>query len=387
MIVSIKECALCPNKYRHWVGKVSGTILFLLFMTACSEKPVPPPDIRAVKAITISSEQSAMVDEFSGEVKPKIESKLGFRVGGKIIARKVEVGDLVQPKQVLMQLDAQDLKLMQQQADSALKAALSNRDLAQAELHRYQELREKNFVNQATLDAKTAAYQSAQSSYEQALASSRNQSNQTGYSTLVADIKGVVTSINGEVGQVVAAGTPVVSVAQLGDKDVVISVPENKVDTLKQVQTVYIRLWAQPDNKIVGHIREISPVADPVTRTYLVKIAMPDTSDEVKLGMTAYVSLVNNNPNHAITLPLTALYKQGDKTAVWVVKDGQVHLTPIILSGVSGNDVVVSSGIRSGDIVVIAGVNMLKENQKVDILNTVESEPVSDTANGATHEK
>lgn len=387
MIVSIKECALCPNKYRHMIGKVSGAILCLFLMAACSEKPAQQPDIRAVKAITISSEQSSVVDEFSGEIKPKIESKLGFRVGGKIIARKVEVGDLVQPKQVLMQLDAQDLRLMQQQANSALKAALSNRDLAQAELYRYQELREKNFVNQATLDAKTTAYQSAQSNYEQALAASRNQSNQTGYSTLVADISGVVTSINGEVGQVVAAGTPVVSVAQLGDKDVVISVPENKVDTLKQVQAVYIRLWAQPDHKIVGHIREISPVADPVTRTYLVKITMPDTSDEVKLGMTAYVSLVNSNANQAITLPLTALYKQGDKTAVWLVRDGQVHLTPITLSGVSGNDVVVSAGIKSGDVVVIAGVNMLQENQKVDVLNPVASASSSDTAHGAAHEK
>lgn len=386
MIVSIKECALSLNKCCHLMGKVSAVIISLTLIAACSEKSTPQPDVRVVKALTISSEQATIVDEFSGEIRPKIESKLGFRVGGKIIARKVEVGDSVQPKQVLMQLDAQDFKLMQQQADSAVKAALSNRDLALAELHRYQELREKNFVNQATLDAKITAYQSAQSSYEQAQASYRNQSNQTGYSTLVSDISGVVTSINAEVGQVVAAGTPVVSVAQLGDKDVVISVPENKVDTLKQVQTVYVRLWAQPNDKIVGRIREISPVADPVTRTYLVKIAIPNTSDNVKLGMTAYVSLVNSKANHAITLPLSALYKDGDKTSVWLVKDDQVHLTPISLSGVSGNDVIVSAGIQSGDVVVVAGVNMLHENQRVTLLNPAPV-PSSDTTEGASHEE
>lgn len=370
MIVSIKERALYQKKLHHLSGKVSGVLFFLFALSACSDKPKPQPDIRIVKAITISAEQSSLIDEFSGEIKPKIESKLGFRVNGKIISRKVDVGDRVVPKQVLMQLDAQDLKLVQQQADSALKAAISNRDLALAELKRYQELREKNFVNQATLDAKNTAYQSAQSSYEQALASSRNQSNQTGYSTLVADISGVVTSINAEVGQVVSAGTPVVNVAQLGDKDVVISVPENKVDSLKQVQEVHVRLWAQPKDNIIGHIREISPVADPVTRTYLVKIAIPNASDDVKLGMTAYVSLINQNLNHAIVLPLTALYKEGDQTAVWLIKEGKVHLTPITMSGVTGNDVIIASGVQSGDVVVIAGVNLLKENQEVEILKS-----------------
>lgn len=357
----------------HELKKRSITMVCLLLcvslLSACAKKEPEKEIVRTVKTLTITQNASAAMDEFSGEIRARVESKLGFRVSGKIMERRVDVGDMVSPHQVLMQLDAQDLKLMQQQSDAALKAALSNRDLAKADLGRYQELHDKNFVSEATLDAKKTAYASAQSSYEQALAASRNQSNQTTYSSLISDIRGVVTAVNAEVGQVVAAGTPVISVAQMEDKDVVISVPENKVDALQQMQEVSIRLWAQPNATLIGKIREISPIADPVTRTYLVKVALPKTSDEVKLGMTAYAALSNAVSGHDVVLPLSALYKKGDQTAVWIVKNNQVHLTPVIISGTKNNDVLIASGVQQGDQVVTAGVNVLKEGQTVKLLD------------------
>lgn len=357
-------------------GKVvaAGVLLAALAMlSGCSkEKPVLE-NIQLVKAMTISADHADQVAEFPGEVLPRVESKLGFRVGGKIISRKVDVGSTVKKGQVLMQLDAQDMRLAQHQSDAALKSALSSRDLALAEVHRYRELQQKNFVNQATLDAKETAYQAAQSTYEQALAASRNQSNQTAYTTLVSDIDGVVTAITAEVGQVVAAGTPVASVAQSDEKEVVISVPENKVDLLRRTSDVRVRLWANPDNVMQGRVREVSPMADAVTRTYKLKVSLPKDAPGVKLGMTAYVTFVDKAADGNVSLPLSALYQDKGNTAVWVIRDGKVALTPVVLSGTSGNQVLVSQGVTVNDTIVVAGVHMLTEGQAVRVLDDAQS--------------
>jgi multidrug efflux system membrane fusion protein len=339
-------------------------------LTACSKAPPAPENIPVVKAWTISADQADNVSEFPGEVVARVESKLGFRVAGKIIDRKVDVGAIVKKGQLLMQLDPQDLQLAQRQADAALKSALSSRDLAKADLDRYRELRAKNFVNQAAIEAKETAYQAALSSYEQALAASRNQSNQTAYTSLVSDMNGVVTAINAEVGQVVAAGTPVVSVADTSDKEVSIAVPENKVDLLRQAQEVRIRLWANPDAVMMGHVREVSPIADPVTRTYTIKVALPKDAANVKLGMTAYVSFVDKAQAGTVALPLSALYQHDGKTAVWVIDQGVVHLSPVTTNGAIGNKIVITQGVTLGQTIVVAGVNLLKEGQKVKILES-----------------
>ncbi|AKZ63313.1 RND transporter MFP subunit [Herbaspirillum hiltneri N3] len=339
-------------------------------LAACSKKVEKVEEIRPVRAMVIAADNAEVVAEFPGEVRARVESRLGFRVGGKIVARKVDVGTVVRRGQVLMQLDPQDLQLAQRQADAAMKSALSNRDLAAAELKRYQELRDKNFVSQATLDSKQTAYQSALSGYDQAVASLRNQSNQTGYAVLTADVDGVVTAVDAEAGQVVAAGTPVVSVAQAGDKDVVIGVPEDKVDALRRSADVRVRLWANPKDVIAGKIREVSPIADAATRTYTFKVALPDSAKDVRLGMTAYVAFAGKTSGDMIRLPLTALYPVNGKTSVWVVENGAVKIVPVQLGGQSGNDVLIANGLAAGQTVVTAGVNLLKPGQKVKILGT-----------------
>ena len=222
----------------------------LALLAGCSKPVEKIEDIRPVRAIQLAADNVDVVAEFSGEVRARIESRLGFRVGGKIVARKVDVGTVVKRGQTLMQLDPQDLQLAQAQSNAGLKAAESNRDLARAELKRYQELRAKNFVSQAVLDGKETAYKAAQATYEQAAAGYKNQSNQTGYTTLVSDVDGVVTSVDAEVGQVVAAGTPVVRVAELGEKEIVIGIPEDKVNTLRRISDVRVRIWANPNGVI-----------------------------------------------------------------------------------------------------------------------------------------
>jgi multidrug efflux system membrane fusion protein len=343
-------------------------ILTAILVAGCSKPVEKVDDVRPVRAIRLTADTVDVVAEFSGEVRPRIESRLAFQAGGKIVARKVEIGTTVKRGQILMQLDPQDLKLAQAQANAALQAATSNRDLASAELKRYRELREKNFVSQAVLDSKLGAFKSAQAAYEQALAGFRSQSNLAGYSALHADVDGVVTGIEAEVGQVVAAGAPVVSIARTDEKEIVIGIPEDKVGTLRQVSEIRVRTWARPEEVIVGEIREVSPVADPATRTYAARIGIPRAPEHVRLGMTAYVAFVEQTPDALIKLPLTALFKHGQGSAVWVVDKGQVNAAPVEVAGTSGNEILVSRGVSVGQTVVTAGVNVLKPGQQVKIL-------------------
>lgn len=364
-------------------------ILGAAVLAACGHAPEKLEEIRPVRVMTLASSDVDLDAEFPGEVRARVESRLGFRVGGKIVARKVDVGNVVKRGQVLMQLDPQDLQLAQAQAVAGLKASESNRDLARAELKRYQDLRDKSFVSQAVLDSKETAFRAAQASYEQALAQSKTQSNQTAYTTLVADADGVVTSIDAEVGQVVAAGSPVVRVAQTGEKEIVIGIPEDKVDTLRKVGDVKVRVWAQPNDLIAGHIREISPIADPVTRTFTAKVAMPDAPADVRLGMTAYVRFASKTAAPQIRVPLTALFQDKSGSAVWVVENHVAKLVPVQVGGASGNDVLLAGGVAGGQVVVTAGVNSLKPGQKVSILGeeaprqAVASNAMQDLVQGA----
>lgn len=342
--------------------------VFAALLGGCSKEPVKVEDIRPVRAMVLSANSVDIDAEFSGEVRARVESRLAFRVAGKITARKVDPGTLVKRGQVLMQLDPQDLQLSQAQARAGLRAAETTRDLAKSELKRYQELRVKNFVSQAVLDQKLSGYQAAQAQVDAAQAAYFGQSNQAGYATLVADIDGVVTAVDADVGQVVTPGAPVVRVAKTSEKEIVIGLPEDKVDTLRKVDDVTVRLWANPKVVIPGKIREVSPVADAATRTYAVKVSIPDSAEDVKLGMTALVQFSSTTATPLIRVPLTALFYEKATTSVWVVENGAVKLVPVLVGGTAGNEVVLVGGVKPGQTVVTAGVNLLKQDQKVKIL-------------------
>jgi multidrug efflux system membrane fusion protein len=337
-------------------------------LCACSKPADKIEDIRPVRTMVLSSNSVEVSAEYSGDVRPRIESKLAFQVGGKITARRVDVGAFVKKGQVLMQLDPQDLRLGQEQASANMRAAETSRDLAKAEVKRYQELRVKNFVSQAVIDAKMAAFMAAQASVDAAQAGYRGQSNQAGYATLVADADGVVTMVDAEVGQVVAPGVPVVKVARAGEKEIVIGVPEDKVEQLRKVEDVSVRLWAMPGVVIPGKVREVSPVADPATRTYQFKVAIPTAQPEVKLGQTAQVLFSRISANPRITVPLSALNQERNVTSVWVVQNSTVKLVPVTIGGVAGNDVQLVDGVTPGQVIVTAGANLLKNGQKVRLL-------------------
>ncbi|WP_228892478.1 efflux RND transporter periplasmic adaptor subunit [Pseudoduganella aquatica] len=346
-----------------------------VLLAGCGKPAEKTEDIRPVRAIVLQSSDIDVNAEFSGEVRARVESRLGFRVPGKIVSRSVDVGSVVKKGQQLMQLDPQDLKLSQAQALAALRAAETSRDFAKAELKRYQDLKAQNFVAQTILDGKDSAYKSAQANVDAAQAAYRAQANQAGYAALVSDVDGVVTAVDAEAGQVVAAGTPVVRVAKSGDKEIVIGIPEDKVDALKAISDVQVRLWASPQHAVPGKIREISPAADPATRTYAVKVTIPASLGEAKLGMTAVVQFASKTAQPQIKVPLTALHYEKSTTSVWVVENGAVKLVPVVPAGVAGNDIVLASGVKAGQTVVTAGVNVLKPGQKVRILGDELSKP------------
>lgn len=356
-----------------------GAAVLASMLAACSKPPAKVEDIRPVRALVISASSVDVDAEFSGEVRARVESKLAFRVPGKITVRKVDPGTLVKKGQVLMQLDPQDLRLSAAQAKAGLRAAQTTRDLAKAELKRYQELREKNFVSQAVLDEKLSSLRSAQASVDAAQAGYSGQANQAGYASLVADIDGVVTAVEADVGTVVSPGTPVVRVAKTAEKEIVIALPEDKVEAMRKVEDVTVRMWANPGVAIPGKIREVSPVAEAATRTYVAKVSIPD-SPGVQLGMTATVQFSSTTAQPMIRVPLTALFHEKNTTSVWVVENGAVRLVPVQIGGTAGNEVVLAGGVKPGQTVVTAGVNLLKQGQKVKILPT---EPAPGAAGGA----
>ncbi|MCU0924669.1 MAG: efflux RND transporter periplasmic adaptor subunit [Hydrogenophaga sp.] len=343
-------------------------------LAACSRPEPPAEPIRSVKLLTAGVAAVAAQQEYAGDVRARVESRLGFRVGGKLVQRPAEVGQRVRTGQLLAQIDASDLALASQAAQAQVSAAQTQRDLAAADLKRFTDLRAQGFVSGAEIERRQATLQAAEASLRQALAQGAVQGNQAGYARLLADGAGVVVGVEAEVGQVVAAGTPVVRVARDGARDVVFAVPEDRVSALRLGQSAKVRLWAASAEGVAstlnGTVREVAASADPITRTYQVRLSLPPEV-AVPLGATAYVSLPDGADRPAaIRLPTSALVQSPGNapgSSVWVfdATSSTVHLRPVVLAGADGNDMLVVSGLKPGEEVVAAGVHVLSPGQKV----------------------
>lgn len=349
--------------------------LLALSLAACS-KPEPAPEpIRAVKLLTVGNSTVTSQPEYAGEVRARVESRLGFRVGGKLVQRPAEVGQRVQAGQLLAQLDAADLGLASQAAQAQVSAAQTQRDLAAADFKRFAELKAQGFISGAELERRQAALDAAEASLRQARAQGAVQGNQAGYARLLADAAGVVVAVEAEVGQVVAAGTPVLRLARDGARDVVFAVPEDRLGSVRPGTPAQVRLWATAQGGPVGAalsgtVREVAASADPATRTYQAKLALPAGAD-IPLGATAYVSLASASAGvPAIHLPTSALMRASGTdaaSAVWVFDPATstVQARTVQLGGADGHQLLVTSGLQPGEEVVAAGVHVLTAGQKV----------------------
>ena len=344
-----------------------------LFLLGCTQAQESKQVLRAVQTQVASSTPVADATVYSGEVRARYEADLGFRVPGKITARLVDVGAVVRKGQPLARLDPSDNQMSSDAARAAVSAARTDHQFAQAELERYRGLAEKNFVSKTVLDQKQATLDAARARLEQAEAQLALSRNQLSYTTLVSDQDGIVTSVNGEAGQVVAAGQPVVRVARTGEKEVLVSIPETRLASTRTAKALLVRLLSDPDRTYKGVLRELSPVADPATRTFAARVSILGAGPEVALGMTANVLIPGSGAaaaKEAIVLPLTALYRKDDKAAVWIVdpKSGQVALKPVSVGTYRENGVEILQGVAAGDVVVTAGVNKLVPGQVVRLL-------------------
>ena len=364
---------------------LSATVLAML-LSACA-KPEPQKEpIRAVKVMTVGAQPMQAGLEYAGEVRARVESRLSFRVGGKLIARLVEVGQRVKAGQILARLDPQDIKLGGDAARAQLAAAVTSRDLARADFKRYQELRHQNFISAAELERRDSVLSAAQAQLDQAQAQLAAQTNQLGYANLLADVAGVVTAVLAEPGQVVAAGTPVLQIAQNGPRDAVFAVPEDKVSAIKPGAEVSVRVWSV-NTTLKARVREVAASADANTRTFTVKVALSD-KDDLALGST--LSVVPLALQHAdvsvIKLPTSALRQEGQGSAVWVFDTASmtVKSQAVQIATADGNDVVIAAGLLPGAQVVTAGVHVLAAGQKVTIYKEKQAASLTSKAQTTT---
>lgn len=345
-------------------------LLAALLLAACSRQAPAPEPVRAVRTLTVEAGSAGGVHEYAAEIRARTETRLGFRVGGKLLAREAEPGQRVKAGQRLAQLDPADLRLAQSAARAATEAAQVNADLAATDLKRAKDLFAQGFVSGAEIDRRETQLKAALAQLEQARAQGAVQVNQAAYSVLTATGAGVVTAVEAEPGAVLAAGTPVVRLALDGPRDAVFAVPEDAVAGVRALQgrvgALKVRLWGAPST-IAATVREVAAAADPATRTFLVKADVGRA--DVQLGQTAAVLVALPRQDGVIRLPLAAVAKIEGQTAVWLVDKAtmSVKLQPVAVAGADGNTVVVSGGLAPGAVVVTAGVHTLSAGQKVKL--------------------
>jgi multidrug efflux system membrane fusion protein len=341
-----------------------------LALVACGKEPPAPEPVRAVRTLTVGQLSSATTRDYAAEVHARVESRLAFRVGGKITQRPVNLGDRVKGGQALAQVDPADLRFGQDAARAGLAAAKVNYEQTAIDYRRYQDLHAQGFIAAAELERRNSTLEAAKAQYDQARAQSGMQTNQAAYASLTADSPGVITAVWADVGAVVGAGTPVVSLAHDGPRDVVFAVPEDQLPIFRKLQGqaggIGVTLWGG-STKIAATIREVAAAADPASRTFQVKADLPAGAAE--LGQTATVHVEIAPADGKLRLPLQAVAGSGTQSFVWVLDKTtmKVREQPVAVLRAEGDTLVLDSGLKTGDTVVTAGVHVLTPGQQVTL--------------------
>lgn len=339
-------------------------------LAACSRPEPAPEPVRAVRTLTVAAQSAGVTQEFAAEVRARTESRLGFRVGGKMTDRSADLGDRVKPGQVLARLDPADLKLGQDAARAALSAAEANHALAAAELRRSQELKAQGFISGVELERRETTLLATRAQLDQARAQASVQGNQAGYASLVAPAGGVVTAVEAEPGAVLATGAPVLRLAHDGPRDAVFSVPENAAAAFRALEgrngALQVRGWGA-STLLPATVREVAAAADPTTRTFLVKADLGTAA--VQLGQTLTVLVPGPRAEGVAKLPMSALFQDQGRSAVWIVDTASmtVRLQPVAVVSADANSAVIAGGLSPGQTVVTAGVHVLSPGQKVKL--------------------
>lgn len=361
----------------------------VLGLAACRQEP-PPPTVTRVKTVVVEPEALAHgAQTLPGVVVARVESTLSFRVGGRILARPADVGSMLEKDGLLAQLDPEPFRLAMDEATAQVAQARVVMERNRRDVARYQNLIERGAVARADFDALQTSLGNAKAQYDAAQSRLEQAKNNLAYANLTMPETGVVTQVQAQVGQVVAAGTPVATVAYEGQRELLVDVPENRIANILAGAAVQASLLSNPDTLLQGKVREVSPVADPATRTYRVRITLDDMPNSARLGMTASVRFGTLNtaetstdtadtsapapaPTHdaqVFRLPLSALTQQGDQPAVWVLPEGAhtLSLRPVKLGAMGSDHILVIDGLKAGERVVTAGVHRLDANMDVQV--------------------
>lgn len=344
-------------------------------LSGCSQQAAPASVARPAIALPVQAVDASHAAQFPGEVHSRYEMPLSFRVAGQLVARSAQLGDQVKKGQVLARLDDADAARTRTSAQAALDAAEHRLTFATQQRDRDEAQSAQNLISQLQLDQTRDAFASALALRDEARQQLALAEAQWHYQTLVADHDGAITSEQAEVGQVLAAGQPVFGFAWSGERDVIFSVPEDQLAGVAVGQRASVSLLALPGKSYAAQVRDISPAADPQSRTYRVKLALDGPGQQLPLGMTAQVALSAPAPASAATpaalqvrIPATALFHDQERPAVWVVRpsDSTLELRPVTVQRYGERDVLVSAGLAAGERVVMQGVHDVTAGEKVE---------------------
>lgn len=348
---------------------VAGLIMATLGLAGCSQEKAEVKDIiRPVKVVEIAQAHDTRQLSYSGSVRARTEMNLGFRVNGKITERLVDIGQRVAPGDVLARIDPTDYELSVKSAEANLNAAERQVETADLARRRAEQLFTKNFAPKSQLDQAVLAYDQAVATRDAGRSSLDQAKNQVGYTDLKADRNGIVTTVAADVGQVVGAGTPVVTVAADGEKEVLIAVPEMEIAEFKPGKVVKAAFWSDSALALDGKVREVAGSADQQSRTFAVRVSLP-SDPRVLLGMTANIEASAANERQLVSIPLSALAQKDSQPIVWTVDRGAdtVHARPVKVAEFAADGVRVAEGLKPGDVIVAAGTQFMTENLKVKL--------------------
>ncbi|MBZ9674244.1 efflux RND transporter periplasmic adaptor subunit [Mesorhizobium sp. ES1-1] len=362
------------SSFNSIIGRLpaAGSLLLVavtLGLAGCSQEKAEVKDvIRPVKVVEIAQAHDTRTLSYSGSVRARTESALAFRVNGKITERLVDIGQHVGSGDVLARIDPTDYDLSVKSAQAALDAAERQVETVELARKRAEQLFAKNFAPKSQLEQATLTYDQAVATRDSARSSFDQAKNQVGYTDLKADTAGIVTSVNADVGQVVGSGTPVVTVAVDGEKEVLIAVPEMEIAQFKPGKVVKAGFWSDDALALEGKVREVAGSADPQSRTFAVRVSLPD-DPRVLLGMTASIEASAANERQQVSIPLSALAEQGSQPIVWTVDRSAdtVHARKVKVAAFAADGVRVAEGLKPGDVVVAAGTQFMTENLKVKL--------------------
>ncbi len=346
------------------IARAAAIALAAALVAACSGPPPAekPPRVVLVKPFAAERGEAAR-HVYSGEVRARFETDLAFRIGGKVVERRVEVGTAVRRGDVIARLDPEDVRLAASAVAAQVAAAEAEAALARAEFERSEGLRAANFISASALDARRTALAAAEARLRQARAQAAAARNQADYATLAAEHDGVVTAVHAEAGQVVTAGAPVVRVTRGAEREILIHVPEGRLQDYAVGSPAAVRLWANGTELYPARVREVAPAADAATRSYALRVSVGDAA--LPLGATASVALPSP-AGAAAVLPLTAVTRADGRPVVWVVDAAsRVQPQPVEIGAIREDGVEIRGGLAAGASVVQVGAHRLIGGERV----------------------